>query len=146
MNEIKPCPFCGAVLNIEDGDTLYPTGFGWKIIEGTDFLSYHRLSEVPREQWCWGMHCPNCSAEVNGDSEQEAIDNWNKRVDPQVIHHSDIQLKQRCETLVFALVGNLYDTWWSSPNKAFDGKTPDVMFEESPTTVYNYLMKYAYEQ
>ena len=60
-------------------------------------------------------------------------------------NHSVIQLKQRCETLIYDMVGkDLYDTWWSSPNKAFDGKTPLVMFAESPITVYNYLMRFVY--
>ena len=55
------------------------------------------------------------------------------------------QLKQRCGVLVTALVGNnLSNEWWSNPNKAFEGKTPLVMFEESPITVYNYLMGYVY--
>jgi len=82
MNEkIKPCPFCGSTQDIDDGDTLYPTGGGWKLIGGTGLKGYRRFSEVPKEQWCWGMHCCNCTAEVQGDSKQEAIDNWNKRVE-----------------------------------------------------------------
>lgn len=49
--------------------------------------------------------------------------------------------KQRSNALVITLVGgNLVDKWWSSPNKAFDMKTPEVMWIEDYTKVYNYLM------
>ena len=41
-------------------------------------------------------------------------------------------------------VGNA-KTWWNSPNKAFDMKTPnEMMTEETWTEVRDYLMHHAY--
>lgn len=52
-------------------------------------------------------------------------------------------LRKRCDALLTALMGkNLVDNWWKSPNKAFCGDTPEVIFSVAPRTVYNYLMKY----
>ena len=51
------------------------------------------------------------------------------------------QKRQRCETLVITIVGKaMASTWWNSPNKAFDEKTPEAQFAESSDTVYTYLM------
>ena len=53
-------------------------------------------------------------------------------------------IKQRCEMLVIALVGKeLAPKWWQSTNNAFDGKTPEVMFQEDPNAVYDYLLNHA---
>ena len=38
---------------------------------------------------------------------------------------------------------NLADAWWQQPNKAFEGKTPDSVFEEDPIKIYTYLVKSA---
>lgn len=79
---LKPCPFCGNEVDLEDDDTLHPSGVGWKP-RGDIGRSYHSFREVPLEQWCYTMHCPTtsggCGAEISGDSRQEAIDKWNKR-------------------------------------------------------------------
>ena len=47
---MKPCPFCGHKVDLDDPDTLYPNGIGWKDRE-EGFRSYHNFREVPREQW-----------------------------------------------------------------------------------------------
>ena len=53
-------------------------------------------------------------------------------------------LRQMCDVLVIALVGKKYSKdWWNSPNKAFDNKTPEVMWTVEPYRVYEYLMHYA---
>jgi hypothetical protein len=53
-------------------------------------------------------------------------------------------LRQRSEALVIALVGKeMAPKWWQSENKAFDGKTAEVMFQQDPELVYNYLMDHA---
>lgn len=53
-------------------------------------------------------------------------------------------IRQRSEALVIALVGKqAADKWWISPNKAFDGKTPEKYWLIDPRCVYNYLMHHA---
>lgn len=84
MNEyLKPCPFCGAELDISDDvDIVYPNGSGWKI-RPDGFKSYHSFRDVPKEQWCYLVNCNTlaggCGAEVHGDSRQEAVQKWNMR-------------------------------------------------------------------
>lgn len=47
----------------------------------------------------------------------------------------------RARALVIAMVGGeLAPKWWSSANRAFDGRTPLEMWDENPTRVYTYLM------
>lgn len=66
---------------------------------------------------------------------------WNKG--EYVITKIEV-IKQRCEMLVISLVGKeLAPKWWQSENNAFDGKTPEVMFQQDPEAVYNYLMDHA---
>jgi hypothetical protein len=82
MIEMKPCPFCGHKVDLENPDTLYEDGWGWLEVNG--LRSYHRIGHVPDGQECYAMHCPisagGCGAEISGDSKQEAIEKWNKRV------------------------------------------------------------------
>jgi hypothetical protein len=83
MNEqMKPCPFCGHEVDLENGDTLYPNATGWKDREYG--RSYHSFREVPQEQWCYSMHCPTtsggCGCEMSADTKDEAIEKWNKRI------------------------------------------------------------------
>lgn len=104
--ELKPCPFCGKEPDISDGDSLYPTGTGWK--DEGEYRSYHKGSEVPKEQWCYAAGCSElsggCSAEVFGDSRQEAIDKWNTRAIPdthrvvpiELLHAIEIDLSMEC--------------------------------------------------
>ena len=79
----EPCPFCGKKVDMEDHDTLYPSGSGWKDNEELQIRTYHRAFEVPKEQWCWAMHCPmqsgGCGAEMHGDSREEVLEKWNRR-------------------------------------------------------------------
>ena len=95
--ELKPCPFCGKEPDISDGDSLYPTGIGWK--DEGEYRSYHKGSEVPKEQWCYAAGCSElsggCGAEMSGDSRQEAIDKWNARAIPdthRVVSVDDLKL------------------------------------------------------
>ena len=77
---MKPCPFCGEEVEEDD---IYPTGSGWKD-HGDGLRSYHSFRHVPQEQWCYSVHCEvtrgGCGVEMSGDTKQEAIDNWNRRV------------------------------------------------------------------
>jgi len=88
-DNLKPCPFCGFSYDHEDDmiDIIYPTGTYWKTFErnGTTYKSY--LSRDQRdiaEGKCWLVHCPEhaggCGAEITGDSREEAIEKWNRRV------------------------------------------------------------------
>lgn len=87
-NEMKPCPFCGMSINPDDPDLVYPSGTGWIDNEelGQGYRHYVSVHErhLPKEQWCYKVVCQThyggCGATASGDSKQEAIDNWNKRV------------------------------------------------------------------
>jgi hypothetical protein len=70
---VAPCPFCGK--DIED-DNIYTSGIGW--LEEDGIRTYHVCRGVPKEQWCWVLHC-TCGAEMHGDSKEETLDKWNKR-------------------------------------------------------------------
>jgi hypothetical protein len=54
--------------------------------------------------------------------------------------------KETLNRLVVALVGDrLSKDWWKSPNKAFDGRSPEsLMNEEEWTLVRDYLFNHAY--
>ena len=101
--ELKPCPFCGKEPDISDGDSLYPTGMGWK--DEGEYRSYHKGSEVPKEQWCYAAGCSElsggCGAEMPGDSRQEAIDKWNARAIPDT--HRVVPVKPTPEMINAAL-------------------------------------------
>ena len=78
----KDCPFCGKRMAANDQDTLYPTGFGWKEEDG--IRHYCGIHEVPKEQWCYKIVCQEhyggCGVEMHGDSIEETLEKWNKRV------------------------------------------------------------------
>ena len=57
-------------------------------------------------------------------------------------------VKVSLNRLLFAMLGRaeLVDQWWQSPNKGFDGKTPDEVYfsgEEGRNKVANYIHFYA---
>ena len=55
---MKPCPFCGCKVDVDDLDAVYP---------------------VNRERTLWQAGHYTCSASVLGETLLEAIANWNKR-------------------------------------------------------------------
>jgi hypothetical protein len=81
--QAKPCPFCGKKIDINDEDTLYPSGTGWKD-SGEGYRHYVSIYDVPKEQWCYKIVCQEhyggCGAEIHGDSVDETIEKWNRRV------------------------------------------------------------------
>lgn len=80
--EFLPCPFCGKVVDLDNGDTLYPAGMYWRI---TDGIKHHiRYKDTQQgDESCWGMHCPEtaggCGAEIEADSKNDAVNKWNRR-------------------------------------------------------------------
>lgn len=84
MTDVLNCPFCGHSVDLNNPDTLYPNGTGWRIGDD-DIISYCTAKEVPREQWCYSMHCVatsgGCGAEISANSKEETLKKWNKRVD-----------------------------------------------------------------
>lgn len=46
-------------------------------------------------------------------------------------------------TSLLALVGDpkLVEAWWTSSNRAFDGKTPDEVFACDPQAVCDYILQ-----
>jgi hypothetical protein len=77
------CPFCGKAVDLDDHDTLYPSGTGWMLNEELQMRTYHSYNAVPPEQWCYTMHCPvqagGCGAEMHGDTRADALGKWNMR-------------------------------------------------------------------
>lgn len=53
--------------------------------------------------------------------------------------------KENLHKVVIALVGEgSAESWWTSPNKGFYGKTPEEALAEDPRQVRDYLMWHAY--
>lgn len=50
-------------------------------------------------------------------------------------------MRNRCEIMILSMVGKDYaNVWWNSPNKAFQGKTPNEVFDTDPEQVYDYII------
>jgi hypothetical protein len=53
--------------------------------------------------------------------------------------------RNTCNQLVQAMVGpDLVTAWWSSPNQAFEGRTPEEQWIVGSDSVVNYLMHHAF--
>lgn len=79
---LKPCPFCGHEVDLEEPDTLYPSGTVWRY--RGDYKTYHTWAERKEgDEVCWSMNCPTtaggCGAEITGDSREETIAAWEHR-------------------------------------------------------------------
>lgn len=50
-------------------------------------------------------------------------------------------LKKRLNIILFSLLGSdeLVNKWWTSPNKHWDMRTPEEVFEEDTNSVIDYL-------
>lgn len=52
-------------------------------------------------------------------------------------------MRRRCEAMILSMVGaEMAPDWWNSRNYAFDGSTPNEMFEQDPERVYSYISGY----
>lgn len=61
MDKLKPCPFCG-------GEAI--------------------LEEIPgnpdsKDAYCWAAGCKECDIGWYGDTKEDAIEKWNRRLDPE---------------------------------------------------------------
>ena len=60
------------------------------------------------------------------------------------INQDSVRMRKRCEALVTAMVGSeMAPKWWTGPNRAFGGDTPEQIYSVAPSAVYAYLMKSA---
>lgn len=82
MLELKSCPFCGHVI-YDIQDALHPTGRGWRVDD--DIRHYLPAKESHRFHGeVWSLNCleneGGCGVEMNGDSREEVIEKWQRRV------------------------------------------------------------------
>lgn len=50
-------------------------------------------------------------------------------------------MRRRCESMILSMVGaETALPWWNSRNYAFDGHTPNEMFDVDPDRVYSYII------
>jgi len=58
---------------------------------------------------------------------------------------SEQEFRNIANNLVASMVGpNMVDSWWTSPNKAFDDRTPEAQWQLGSDRVVNYLMHHAF--
>jgi hypothetical protein len=56
------------------------------------------------------------------------------------------KIKARCDMLLGSMLASnddLASRWWHSPNRRWDGKHPQSVFDEDPWEVYEYLLQHA---
>ena len=55
------------------------------------------------------------------------------------------EFRNIANNLVASMVGpNLVESWWASPNRAFDDRTPEAQWQSGSDRVVNYLMHHAF--
>lgn len=94
MNELKPCPFCGNEKCFICCDTIYEENFG--------------------------VMCPVCGGSIFPDkeTEEEAIEAWNKRTETEVNIYDEVETYQNCtvEVLKNSVTGETSVGWWKNEN------------------------------
>lgn len=79
---VPPCPFCGREVDLNDPDTLYPTGIVWSETDDGRWYQYRGESGIYSGA-CYVLTCDEsaggCSAEIYGDSREEVIAKWSRR-------------------------------------------------------------------
>ena len=80
---LKPCPFCGSKMDVDDNDTLYPSGTVWRQHElgYREYTSLRAAQSNPQfeiEGYVFKIEC-NCGAEMQADTILETVNNWNNR-------------------------------------------------------------------
>jgi hypothetical protein len=60
--------------------------------------------------------------------------------------NTEQEFRRIADNLVASMVGpNMVAAWWSSPNQAFDGRTPESQWQLGSDQVVNYLMAHAFQ-
>lgn len=55
------------------------------------------------------------------------------------------EIRNICDQMVLAMVGEKFvESWWTSSNQAFGGRTPEEQWSEGSDQVINYLMHHAF--
>jgi hypothetical protein len=59
--------------------------------------------------------------------------------------NTEQEFRNIANNLVTSMVGpNQVESWWISPNRAFDGRTPEAQWATGSDAVVNYLMHHAF--
>jgi hypothetical protein len=59
--------------------------------------------------------------------------------------NTEQEFRKIADQLVESMVGkNMIESWWTSPNQAFEGRTPETQWAEGSDSVVNYLMHHAF--
>ena len=82
--KLLPCPFCDHDMEMTDlKDALHPSGVYWRVDKGIRHYIRHP-DRKPTDIPCWTFSCltheGGCGVTMNGDSRDEVINRWNRRV------------------------------------------------------------------
>jgi len=59
--------------------------------------------------------------------------------------NTEQEFRNIANNLVASLVGPAHvEAWWTSPNRVFDGLTPEAQWTQGSDAVVNYLMHHAF--
>jgi len=59
--------------------------------------------------------------------------------------NTEQEFRNIANNLVASLVGHDHvEAWWTSPNRAFDDRTPEAQWQSGSDAVVNYLMHHAF--
>ena len=95
---MKDCPFCGCHVDFDDPDTLHPSGVFWRDTEhGRLYYGWSECDFEDRENKCYQLNCLGCGCEMHGDSKDEVIEKWEKRVKRVKISTIAHEICQTCK-------------------------------------------------
>lgn len=87
--QLKPCPFCGHKVDINDPDVIHPTGIYWFrdpksdiSMFGEDVGFLYDTDEVSDNAY-WIINCVEssggCDTTIHGISKEDVIKKWQRR-------------------------------------------------------------------
>lgn len=75
---MKPCPWCGKEPDLDNPDTLHPSGTYWTDSEhGIEYRS--RENRGLHDYQCYEINCIPCGLTLEADSKDEVIEKWETR-------------------------------------------------------------------